>query len=140
MLPRWRLILVMKSKTIQRRKRPKSPRNQRCVMFISTSHVIHCFQVPKAADVSPENIAKNDNIKLLRGKWGCESADGSTHCWVSPADSSHVHLTNEHFKAWAEAIVRFNMHLGCAYLTSVFRQASGPRYCYRRHSSQFRPF
>jgi hypothetical protein len=98
-----------------KKKGKKNQKSKVCCLRIC-KHIIHHFQVPKAADISPENIAKNDNIKMLNGKWGCESPDGSTHCWVSPTDSSHVHLTHAHFEAWAEAVVCFN---SCYFMNST---------------------
>jgi hypothetical protein len=63
-------------------------------------------QAPRASDILPGNVAKNENIKLLRVRWECNlTTCSSEHCYTS-SEGSHFPLNHDRFEKWAAAMVR----------------------------------
>jgi hypothetical protein len=57
------------------------------------------------ADILPGNVARNDNIRLLRERWQCNlTTCHSDHCYV-PADGPHFRLSHDLLAKWAAAMV-----------------------------------
>jgi len=87
---------------------PKGKKSK--VIFLSPNSeqpLFHAFipQIPRESDILPGNLAKNENISLLRGQWECNlTACRSEHCYV-PADGPHFPLSHDHFDKWASAMV-----------------------------------
>ncbi|KAH9986222.1 hypothetical protein BJV77DRAFT_935229, partial [Russula vinacea] len=68
------------------------------------------FQIPKESDILPANIALNDRIKMLRGRWQCNASGcHSDFCFVS-ADGPHFPLSHEHLEKWGVAWLRSESH------------------------------
>jgi hypothetical protein len=66
-------------------------------------------QVPAVSKILPGNIAKANQIAILRERWSCSTACGSRsdHCYISADQPHHFPLSMSHFDVWASALVRF---------------------------------
>lgn len=77
------------------------------------------------ADILPGNVARNDNIRLLRERWQCNlTTCHSDHCYV-PADGPHFRLSHDLLAKWAAAMVRTTLSL------TNFSDYSGTRQLHR---------
>lgn len=63
--------------------------------------------MPKVADIDSANFPHIENIKQLKAWWMCHKKPGCTseHCWVDPADASHIRLGHAQIDVWAAALV-----------------------------------
>ena len=72
------------------------------------SAVEQLFQIPNAKQILPGNKAMNDQIGLLRERWGCPTPGGkcgSEHCFVQANTNDHFPLGFRELESWAAAIV-----------------------------------
>jgi hypothetical protein len=64
------------------------------------------FLQTKETKILEGNVAKEENIMLLRNRWLCHSPKcGGTHCFVPPDDAEHFLLSMKHLDIWAAAMV-----------------------------------
>jgi hypothetical protein len=92
----------------------KKPKKSKASSNLTSPHpmnmIISSFsQPPKASNIHTANIPHNNNIKALRAQWMCHKKPGchSEHCFINPADSSHLPLSHPHFDVWGAAMVFF---------------------------------
>jgi hypothetical protein len=63
--------------------------------------------ISKKNELEDEVIVK---VKQLRERWQCSVSDGSNFCYWTHDEPKHFFLRHEHFRAWAQALVRWTIH------------------------------